>query len=708
MPVLPISTSIASRSSAAISSPGSAASPGSRARTCGLPRMRPLLAAAEPDIVTHMNADHADAVRLYASNLLGRAGEGWRMTGIDPEGLDLRRQSETDGETARLDFPEPVLHPGERRGAFWSPLPKRRGTGGPDLAARLRTVSPQSGCLPRQCAGPILSVNLSRMRRAWRMPGVNGGKLGSGGQTLACACSPLRPRRARDAPSSPGALEPDGAVSIRTCGAARRRRYRVGRQLLSRIPDAIPAARRATNTSSTSPAPRTRSIGARSTSRSSRPSSTVCTQRMLAYLQGRELFVQDLYAGADPEYRLPVRVVSPSAWHSLFARNMFIRPPAAELADFQPAFTILHAPDFRAIPELDGIRSETFIFVNFAVASGADRRHPLCRRNQEIGVRLSEFRVAGARRAADALLGQCRTEGRRAIFFGLSGTGKTTLSADASRTLIGDDEHGWSPKGIFNFEGGCYAKVINLSPTAEPEIYATITRFGTVLENVVLDPLTRMPDVDDASLTENTRACYPLDFIPNADPHGLAPHPKNVDHADLRCVRRHAADRQAQRRTGDVSFPVRLYGAGRRHRGRARQGAEGGVLDLLRRAVHAAASVGLRPDAARPDRALRRRLLARQHRLVGRRLRGRPAHGDRAHPRAVARRARRQPRRRADAAGPEFRVPGAGKRRRNPEQCARSAPHLARRSAATTRSRAVCAGGSKAISSRSSRMSTAR
>ena len=251
-------------------------------------------------------------------------------------------------------------------------------------------------------------------------------------------------------------------------------------------------------------------------------------QRMLAYLQGRELFVQDLYAGADPDYRLPVRVVSDHAWHSLFARNMFIRPRPAELEDFEPAFTILHAPNFRAIPQMDGVRSETVVLVNFAeklVLIGGTRYAG--------EIKKSVFGYLNfVLPSLDVLPMHCSAnvgpKGDCAIFFGLSGTGKTTLSADGSRTLIGDDEHGWSPKGIFNFEGGCYAKVINLSPTAEPEIYATITRFGTVLENVVIDPLTRMPDVDDSSLTENTRACYPLDFIGNADPHGLAPHPKNV------------------------------------------------------------------------------------------------------------------------------------------------------------------------------------
>jgi len=251
-------------------------------------------------------------------------------------------------------------------------------------------------------------------------------------------------------------------------------------------------------------------------------------QRILAYLQGQEVFVQDLYAGADPEYRLPVRVVTPNAWHSLFSRNMFIRPPVAELEGFEPAFTILHAPEFRSIPELDGIRSETFILVNFA------ERVVLIGGTRYAGeVKKSVFGYLNfVLPARDVLPMHCSAnvgpDGDCAIFFGLSGTGKTTLSADPSRTLIGDDEHGWSPRGIFNFEGGCYAKVINLSPRAEPEIYATITRFGTVLENVVIDPVTRMPDVDDGSLTENTRACYPLDFIPNADERGLAPHPQNV------------------------------------------------------------------------------------------------------------------------------------------------------------------------------------
>ncbi len=251
-------------------------------------------------------------------------------------------------------------------------------------------------------------------------------------------------------------------------------------------------------------------------------------RRFAAYLQGRDVFVQDMYGGADPDYRLKVRVVSDSAWHSMFARNMFIRPKADALHDFEPDFTILHAPHFVAMHEMDGINSDTFIFVNFA------RRLVLIGGTEYAGeIKKSVFGYLNfLLPAQDVLPMHCSAnvgdKGDSAIFFGLSGTGKTTLSADGSRTLIGDDEHGWSHKGLFNFEGGCYAKVINLSAEAEPEIYATIHRFGTVLENVVLDPATRMPDLGDGGLTENTRASYPLDFIPNVSHTGMAPHPDNV------------------------------------------------------------------------------------------------------------------------------------------------------------------------------------
>ncbi len=251
-------------------------------------------------------------------------------------------------------------------------------------------------------------------------------------------------------------------------------------------------------------------------------------RRLLAYFQGREVFVQDMYGGADPDYRLAVRIITDSAWHSLFARNMFIRPRAEALGEFRPDFTILHAPKFFAHGEVDGINSDTFIFVNFA------RRLVLIGGTEYAGeIKKSVFGYLNFLLPdRNVLPMHCSAnvgpKGDSAIFFGLSGTGKTTLSADGSRTLIGDDEHGWSAHGLFNFEGGCYAKVINLSPTAEPEIYATVHRFGTVLENVILDPAARLPDLADGSLTENTRACYPLDFIPNASETGMAPHPDNV------------------------------------------------------------------------------------------------------------------------------------------------------------------------------------
>ncbi len=251
-------------------------------------------------------------------------------------------------------------------------------------------------------------------------------------------------------------------------------------------------------------------------------------QRMLAYLQGREVFVQDCWAGADGGYRLPVRVITEGAWHNLFARNMFLTPTPAELADFEPAFTVLQAPSFHAVPERDGTNGEVFILINFAA------RLVLIGGTSYAGeIKKSVFSILNYLLPAQNVMpmhcsANVGPDGDTAIFFGLSGTGKTTLSADAHRTLVGDDEHGWSPTGVFNFEGGCYAKVIRLSPEAEPEIFATTGRFGTVLENVVIDPGTRRLDLDDARFTENTRASYPIDFIPNASATGVADHPKNI------------------------------------------------------------------------------------------------------------------------------------------------------------------------------------
>lgn len=252
-------------------------------------------------------------------------------------------------------------------------------------------------------------------------------------------------------------------------------------------------------------------------------------RRMLAYLRTRDLYVQDCYAGADPRYQLNIRVIAEQAWHALFMWNLLIRPPlGADLSGFEPDFTVICAPHFTAIPEQDGTRSETCILLNFAT------KEVLIGGTEYAGeMKKSVFTLLNYLLPLQNVLSMhCSANygpaGDVAIFFGLSGTGKTTLSSDPTRTLIGDDEHGWSDHGVFNFEGGCYAKVINLSPTAEPEIYATTHRFGTVLENVALDSRTRLLDLDDDSLTENTRAAYPITHIANADPRGVGGHPTNI------------------------------------------------------------------------------------------------------------------------------------------------------------------------------------
>jgi phosphoenolpyruvate carboxykinase (ATP) len=252
--------------------------------------------------------------------------------------------------------------------------------------------------------------------------------------------------------------------------------------------------------------------------------------RVREHLAGRDLFVFDGYAGTDARYRLPVRIVNEYAWHNLFARNMFVRDEeGATLADFEPGFTVLDVPSFQADPARDGTASPTFILLDL------DRRRVLIGGTAYAGeIKKSIFSVMNYYLPKQGVLSMhCSANYGRdkddvALFFGLSGTGKTTLSADPSRTLIGDDEHGWSDQGVFNVEGGCYAKVIRLSREGEPEIYATTARFGTVLENVVLDPHTRALDLDSAALTENTRSSYPITQIGNADLSGQAGHPKTV------------------------------------------------------------------------------------------------------------------------------------------------------------------------------------
>ena len=251
-------------------------------------------------------------------------------------------------------------------------------------------------------------------------------------------------------------------------------------------------------------------------------------QKMVDYCERNEVYARDVYACADPRYRLRVRVITELAWHSLFAHNLFIRPPREELSSFRPDFTIVSLPSVKADPARDGTRSETFILVNFG------RRMVIIGGTKYAGeIKKSVFTALNYLLPQSGVMpmhcsANVGADGNVAIFFGLSGTGKTTLSSDPTRRLIGDDEHGWSDHGIFNFEGGCYAKTIRISQEAEPEIYAATNHFGTILENVPFDPDTRRPDYDDDSKTENTRSAYPVDLIPNVDLSGVAGHPSNV------------------------------------------------------------------------------------------------------------------------------------------------------------------------------------
>jgi phosphoenolpyruvate carboxykinase (ATP) len=240
------------------------------------------------------------------------------------------------------------------------------------------------------------------------------------------------------------------------------------------------------------------------------------------------LYVADLFGGSQPEHRVNVRVVNELAWHNQFIRTLLVRPTADELASFEPEYTIIDLPGFRADPARHGCRSETVIAVNFTekliLIGGTAYAGEM--KKSVFGILNYLLPTKGVMPMhCSANIGP---DGKTAVFFGLSGTGKTTLSADASRTLIGDDEHGWSDTAVFNFEGGCYAKMIRLSEEAEPEIYATTRRFGTVLENVVIDPVTRELDFDDNSLAENSRGAYPIDFIPNASEENMGPVPANI------------------------------------------------------------------------------------------------------------------------------------------------------------------------------------
>jgi phosphoenolpyruvate carboxykinase (ATP) len=248
----------------------------------------------------------------------------------------------------------------------------------------------------------------------------------------------------------------------------------------------------------------------------------------IEHAKGKQLYAQDLYGGADPKYRIKARVFTELAWHSLFIRTLLIRPDRAELPHYVPDFTILCLPSFKADPKRHGVRSETVVAINFT------KRIILIGGSYYAGeMKKSVFTTLNYYLPAESVMpmhcsANVGKDGDVAVFFGLSGTGKTTLSADPNRTLIGDDEHGWGPQGVFNFEGGCYAKCIKLSKEAEPEIHAATLRFGSVLENVIFDPETRICDFDNDSKTENTRSAYPLDYIPNASRTGRAGMPKNI------------------------------------------------------------------------------------------------------------------------------------------------------------------------------------
>jgi phosphoenolpyruvate carboxykinase (ATP) len=251
-------------------------------------------------------------------------------------------------------------------------------------------------------------------------------------------------------------------------------------------------------------------------------------QRMIQFCEAHPVYAQDVFACAEPSHRLKVRVITEYAWHSLFVNNLFIRPTEEERAKFQPDFTVISLPSVKADPQVHGTRSETFVLVNFGkrmVIIGGTRYAGEIKKSVFTALNYLLPNKGVMPMHCSANYGE---NGNVALFFGLSGTGKTTLSSDPTRRLIGDDEHGWGDDGVFNFEGGCYAKTIRISKDAEPEIYAATNSFGTILENVGFDPATRVPDYDDDSRTENTRSAYPIDLIPNADPKGVGGHPDNV------------------------------------------------------------------------------------------------------------------------------------------------------------------------------------
>ena len=346
------------------------------------------------------------------------------------------------------------------------------------------------------------------------------------------------------------------------------------------------------------------------------------------------------------------------AWHNLFVRTLLVRPTAEELAGFTPEYTIINLPSFKADPARHGCRSDTVIAVNLT------EKLILIGNTEYSGeMKKGVFGLLNFLLPAQGVMpmhcsANIGADGKSAIFFGLSGTGKTTLSADASRTLIGDDEHGWSDKAVFNFEGGCYAKMINLSAEGEPEIYATTKMFGTILENVTMDPDTRELDFTDASKTENTRGAYPIEFIPNT---AEEPRPAAVEHhpADRRRVRRAAADRAPHARPGDVPLPVGLHRQGRRDRDRRDRAQATFRPASARRSCRATRASTATCSRSASPRAGRSAGWSTPAGPAARRRR--QADADQGHPRAAQRRARRQPQRCRVPQGPELRLRGAGR-----------------------------------------------
>ncbi len=353
------------------------------------------------------------------------------------------------------------------------------------------------------------------------------------------------------------------------------------------------------------------------------------------------LYVADLFGGSQPEHRVNVRVINQFAWHNQFIRTLLCRPTEAELDGFVPEYTIIDLPDFKADPERHGTRSETVVAVNLA------EKLVLIGGTKYAGeMKKSVFGILNYLLPPKGVMpmhcsANVGPDGKTAVFFGLSGTGKTTLSADASRTLIGDDEHGWSDTAVFNFEGGCYAKMIRLDPEAEPEIFATTQMEGTVLENVVMDENGEI-DLDDNSLAENTRGAYPLEFHSEHIGRKYGAGPQQCDHADCRRIRRPASDCAPDARSGDVPLPVRLHGEGRRHRNRCHR-TRSDVQHVLRRAFHAAPPQRVRQSAEEAYRRGRRTVLAGQYRLDRRQVRHRQPDADQGDARAFECGSRWQP-----------------------------------------------------------------